>query len=116
MVQNKRAAKAKKRLENTAPIVVDNFLAYQSYADADEARLKFSLANKVALLVESLTLTQADVAARTGLAQSDVSRIVNGNVKNYSVWRLMYVLAALGQNITIAVEPAGADHGNVVAA
>lgn len=84
--------------------------------DQDEMRLKSGLANRFALLVEQLGLTQSEVARRTGLAQSDVSRIVNGSVKNYSVWRLMTALTALGQTVTIAVEPAGQERGAVIAA
>jgi predicted XRE-type DNA-binding protein len=107
---------AKKRLQKATPIEVENFLAAQGYADPDEMRMKISLANRLALLVDELDLTQSEIAVRTGLAQSDVSRIVNGSVKNYSVWRLMTALTALGQTVTIAVEPAGQERGAVIAA
>ncbi len=102
--------------ENTAPTVVaGDFLADQGYANPDETRLKFSLANRIALLIEDMQLSQAKVAAMTGLAQPDISRIVNGSVKSYSVWRLMSVLAALGQDVTVAVHRSTSPQGRVVA-
>ncbi len=102
--------------ENTAPTVVaGDFLAEQGYANPDETRLKFSLANRIALLIEDMQLSQTKVATLTGLAQSDVSRIVNGSVKNYSLYRLMAVLASLGQDVTVAVHRSTEPQGRVVA-
>jgi predicted XRE-type DNA-binding protein len=39
-----------------------------------------------------------------GLKQPDVSKIVNGNVAGFSVWRLLQVLKGLGHKVTISVE------------
>jgi len=102
--------------ETTAPTVVaGDFLADQGYANPDETRLKFSLANRIAVLIEDMRLSQAKVAAVTGLAQPDISRIVNGSVKNYSLYRLIQVLTALGQDVTVAVHRSAAAQGRVVA-
>lgn len=102
--------------ENTPPtIIAADFLASQGYENPDEARLKFSLANRIALLIEDMGLSQAKAAAMTGLAQPDISRIANGSVRSYSVWRLMAVLAALGQDVTVAVHRSAAPQGRVVA-
>jgi len=75
--------------------------------DADELRVKFDLSRRIALEVEDRNLSQAAVAEMTGLKQPDVSRITNGLVKDYSVWRLMRVLSALGQDVAIEVFPSG---------
>lgn len=92
-------------LENTAPVLGSgDFLLDRGYADPDEMRVKFHLANRIALLVEDQGLRQADVCDRTGLKQPDVSRIVNGAVSGFSVWRLLLVLKGLGQTVTISVE------------
>jgi predicted XRE-type DNA-binding protein len=91
-------------LENTAPVVGSgNFLADRGYADPEEARVKFQLANQIALLMEDHDLRQADVCRLTGLKQPDVSKIVNGNVSGFSVWRLLQALKSLGQRVTISV-------------
>jgi predicted XRE-type DNA-binding protein len=93
--------------ENTAPVVGSgNFLLAPGYADPDEMRVKFHLANRIALLIEDQDLRQAEVCDRTGLKQPDVSRIVNGMVSGFSVWRLLLVLKGLGQKVTISVEAA----------
>ena len=81
-----------------------NFLADRGYADPDEARVKFQLANQIALLMEDHGLRQARVCELTGLKQPDVSKIVNGNVSGFSVWRLLQVLRGLGERVTISVE------------
>jgi hypothetical protein len=43
------------------------------------------------------------------------SRIVNGLVKDYSVFRLMRVLTALGKDISIGISDATAERGAIVA-
>lgn len=97
--------KRRDALEDTPPVVGSgDFLADRGYADPAEARVKFILANRIALLIEDSGLRQAEVCELTGLKQPDVSRIVNGNVGGYSVWRLLTVLKGLGQHVTIEVE------------
>jgi predicted XRE-type DNA-binding protein len=96
--------------ERTAPVVGSgNFLADRGYRDPEEARAKFQLANQIALLVEDHNLRQADVCAMTGLKQPDVSKILNGNVSGFSVWRLLQVLKGLGERVTISVEAPDAE-------
>lgn len=63
-------------------------------------------------VVEGKNLTQAQVVeligkydATAGIGQPDVSRILRGNVKGYSEWRLLMILAALGNKVSIIVEP-----------
>lgn len=81
--------------------------------DADELRVKFDLSRRIALEVEDRNLSQAAVAEMTGLKQPDVSRITNGLVKDYSVWRLMRVLSSLGQDVAIEVFPSGEPVGTI---
>ncbi len=78
-----------------------NDLKERGYSDPVETRAKFFLANQIAIAVEEMGLSQSAAAEMTGLKQPDVSRIVNGNVKEYSIWRLTTTLAALGFDIAI---------------
>jgi predicted XRE-type DNA-binding protein len=55
-------------------------------------------------LMEDHGFSQADVCRMTGLKQSDVSRIENGNVDGYSVWRLLMTLKGIGQKVVISIE------------
>jgi predicted XRE-type DNA-binding protein len=66
-----------------------DFLRDRGYLDPNEMRLKFALANEIALIIEERGLKQAEAAQAAELSQSDVSCIVNGIVKDYSVYRLM---------------------------
>jgi predicted XRE-type DNA-binding protein len=76
----------------SGPIVGSgDFLKDRGYLGPDEMRLKFALANEIALIIEERGLKQMEAAQAADLSQSDVSRIVNGVVKDYSVYRLMRV-------------------------
>ncbi len=89
-----------------------DYLRDRGYVDPAETRAKFFIANQIAVAIEEKGLSQATAAVITGLKQPDVSRIVNGNVKEYSVWRLMTTLKALGYDIAIEVQrlPEGSGH------
>ena len=74
----------------------DDFLAERGIADPDEFRVKSHLCHEIASIVEARKLTQAAAAELTGQKQSDLSRIINHRHNDYSVWRLMKMLSALG--------------------
>jgi predicted XRE-type DNA-binding protein len=92
-----------------------DYLKDRGYAEPAETRAKFFLANQIAVAVEELAVSQADAARITGLKQPDVSRIINGNVKDYSVWRLIKALSDLGWNISIEVERHRGGDGHIYA-
>ncbi len=101
-------------LENTPPVRGSgNFLRDRGYTDPAETRIKFDLVNVIRGMVEAKRLRQADVVSRlrayvpdAGIGQPDVSRILRGNVRGYSESRLMVIIAALGNDVSIVVEPA----------
>ncbi|HJQ60345.1 MAG TPA: helix-turn-helix transcriptional regulator [Vineibacter sp.] len=83
------------------------------YADigvknAKEHAIKAELVHQIAAILKDVGLTQADVARRLGVAQPDVSRMLNGHFRQFSVERLMRFLVALGRNVEIVVGPATA--------
>jgi predicted XRE-type DNA-binding protein len=78
-------------------------------------RVKFTLANTIAMAIEQRCLKQAEVAKLTGLAQPDISRIVNGIVKDYSLMRLMRVLTALGKDVSIGIRDTPGGPGVIIA-
>jgi predicted XRE-type DNA-binding protein len=92
-----------------------DFLKDQGVADPEEFRVKALLANEIALIVTSRGYSQEEAAKLVGLAQPDVSRIVNGRVTDYSVWRLMKALSSLGSDILVAVHPARDEPGIIMA-
>ena len=103
--------------DNSQPIVGSgDFLRDRGYQDPDEMRLKFALANEIALIIDQRKLKQADVARIAEVSQSDVSRITNGIVKDYSVYRLMRIVTKLGRNVLIEFADAGRSQGAILAA
>lgn len=92
-----------------------DYLRDRGYAEPGETRAKFFLANQIAVAVQDLAISQAEAAKITDLRQPDISRIVNGNVKDYSVWRLIKVLRDLGWNISIEVQRQKDGDGHIYA-
>lgn len=100
-------------LENTPPVRGSGeFLKDRGYPNPTETRIKFDLVSVLRELVEAKSLTQTDIVERVssfdpsaGVSQPDISRILRGNVKGYSEARLLTILAALGNNVSIVVEP-----------
>jgi predicted XRE-type DNA-binding protein len=107
-------------LENTPPVRGSgNFLKDRGYADPTETRIKFDLVTLIRAIVESKKLRQVDVvtlvgryAPGAGVSQPDISRIPHGNASGYSESRLIVILAALGNNVSIVVEPTKG-HGHI---
>jgi len=105
------------RTKGSGPIIGSgDFLKDRGYLDPDEMRLKFALANEIALIIEERALTQTEAAQAAELSQSDVSRIVNGVVRDYSVYRLMRVVTKLGKNVSIDFTDAKEGQGAIFAA
>jgi predicted XRE-type DNA-binding protein len=83
------------------------------YADlgirgADEHALKAELVRQIAAVMQDQELTQAETARRLGIEQPDVSKVLRGHFRQFSVERLMRFLVALGKDVEIVVRPAAA--------
>jgi predicted XRE-type DNA-binding protein len=100
-------------LENTPPVRGSgSFLKDRGYSDPTQTKIKFELVCLIRNAVEAKGLRQTDVAEivnrfdrNVTLSQPDVSRILRGNVKGYSESRLMAILAALGNDVSIVIKP-----------
>jgi predicted XRE-type DNA-binding protein len=90
-----------------------NYLKDRGYSDPAEMRVKFLLSNEIALAIEDKVLSQKAAAELTNLKQPDISRIVNGNVGDYSVWRLMRALSLLGRDIVIDIHQSSQARGDI---
>lgn len=85
-----------------------NVFADLGFPDAETHLLKASLVSRIQDVLEAEGWTQTAAARRMGIAQPDVSRILRGRFRDYSVERLMRFLAALGCDVEIRVRPRGA--------
>jgi predicted XRE-type DNA-binding protein len=66
---------------------------------------KSELVMLIADAIRSSGLTQAKAAAVLRLDQPKVSRLLSGHFSGFSVYRLLEMLAALGQDVDIRVTP-----------
>ena len=73
------------------------------FIEAAERFLRHPLATVMRRAIRTRRLTQSDAAALMGLAQPDVSTIVRGRVRGFSVDRLLLALAALGHDVDIVI-------------
>jgi predicted XRE-type DNA-binding protein len=84
----------------------DNVLADLGFADAEDLSAKAALAFKLNELIAQRRLSQAAVAALTGMTQPKVSQVRRYKLQNISLERLLQALVSLDQCIDIVVKPA----------
>lgn len=84
-----------------------NVFADLGLADAEEHRLKADIVLQIDRLMRERSLTQSAAAQLAGLAQPDLSNLLRGRVRGFSVERLMRVLTAFGQQVEIRIRPGG---------
>jgi len=88
------------------PPGTDNVLADLGFEDAEELSAKAALAFKLNELIAQRRLSQAAVAALTGMTQPKVSQVRRYKLQNISLERLLQALVSLDQCIDIVVKPA----------
>ncbi len=71
--------------------------------DAETHLLKAELVSRIDEIIRRRRLTQKRAAEILGLSQPDVSRLLKGNFRDYSVERLFRLLQALGRDVEIVI-------------
>src|SRR6202161_3700870 len=74
-------------------------------ADAGEHLIKAGLVVKIERTIPQRRLPQASPAELMGIDQPNVSAMLAGQFRGYSVERLMRFLVALGHDVEIVVKP-----------
>jgi len=67
------------------------------FKNPDEHALKAELVRQIAGVMKGQDLTQTAAARRLGIDQPDVSKMLRGHFRQFSVERLMRFLVALGR-------------------
>ncbi len=80
-----------------------NVFADLGFPDPETHALKAALVHRIAAQIKRENLTQVDAAERMGISQPDVSKMLKGLFRPFSLERLMRFLNALGQDVEIAV-------------
>jgi len=73
--------------------------------NAEEHLVKAKLVYKIHSLMKARRLKQVDAAKLFGVKQPDVSKMLRGDFRQFSVERLLRFLVALGQDVEIVVKP-----------
>jgi predicted XRE-type DNA-binding protein len=82
-----------------------NVFADVGLPNAKEHLIKAQLVQKIDKLIKQRGLRQVDAARLLGTKQPDVSRMLRGDFRLFSVERLMQFLVLLGQDVEIVVRP-----------
>ncbi len=80
-----------------------NVFADLGRPDAEARLLKAELVTRIDEIIRGRRLTQARAAELLGLSQPDVSRLLRGDFRQYSVERLLRLLTALGLDVDIVI-------------
>lgn len=84
-----------------------NLFADVGLPDAEPHLLKAAIVNRIDDILRERRLTQAAAARIMGTGQPDVSKMLRGLFRGFSLERLLVFLASLGQDVTIDVRRRG---------
>ncbi len=76
------------------------------HPEADAHLLKAELVSRIEEIVRRRGLKQVEAAKLLGLSQPDVSRLLRGDFREYSMERLLRLLMTLGRDVEIVIRPA----------
>lgn len=83
----------------------ENVFADIGVPNADEHFVKAQLVFKIDSIMKDSRMRQVDAAGILGIRQPDVSNMLRGEFRQFSVERLLRFLVALGQDVEIVVRP-----------
>ena len=91
-----------------------NVFADLGFPDADVHLVKAELVSRIDGIVRARGITRTEAARLLGLPQPDVSRLLRGDFREYSLERLFRLLTTLGRDIEIVIrQPRSADGGRL---
>ncbi|AXS39105.1 helix-turn-helix transcriptional regulator [Breoghania sp. L-A4] len=88
-----------------------NVFAEMGYPDAETHQLKARIVSEIEDIIEARKLTQKAAGALMGISQPEVSRMLNGQFREYSVERLLRFLTLFNRDVEIVVRHRDAGTG-----
>ena len=82
-----------------------NVFAEIGVPNAEEHFVKAQLVFRIDSIMKERHMKQVDAARLLGIRQPDVSKMLRGEFRQFSVERLLRFLVALGQDVEIVVRP-----------
>ena len=86
-----------------------NVFADLDFPEADTHPLKAELVSIIDTIIRQRSTTQARAAHALGLSQPELSCLLRGDFREYSLERLLRFLMALGCDFDIVIRPSGSD-------
>lgn len=80
-----------------------NVFADLELPDADQLLFKAQLVVAIQAAIEANNWTQSEAAARIGIKQPDLSKLLRGRLEGFSTDRLLMTLNRLGRKVEIRV-------------
>ena len=80
-----------------------NVFADLGLPDAETHFLKAELVTRIDRIIRQRRLKQVEAAKLLGLSQPDVSRLMRGDFREYSIDRLLRLLTTLGRDVEIVI-------------
>jgi predicted XRE-type DNA-binding protein len=93
-----------KKEPKTYEVGSGNVFADIGVPNADEHFVKAQLVYKISQIIDARGLTQTAAAKKLGVKQPDVSNMLHGQFRQFSVERLMRFLVALDHDVEIVVK------------
>ena len=87
----------------------DNVFADLGLPDAERLFMKAGLVARIDRIIRQRGLKQDEAAKLLGLSQPDVSRLLRGSFRDFSMERLLRLLTALGRDVEIVVREPTSD-------
>ena len=82
-----------------------NVFADLGVANADDHKLKAELVSKIDGLLKERRMKQREAAELFGVRQPDISKMLRGDFRQFSVERLLRFLVNLDQDVEIKIRP-----------
>jgi predicted XRE-type DNA-binding protein len=82
-----------------------NIFADLNLPDAETHFLKAQIVSEIYRLINERRLTQVQAGKRMGVSQPEVSRMLKGHFREYSIDRLMEFLTTFDRDVEIVVRP-----------
>lgn len=87
-----------------------NVFADLGLAQPEELKTKLMLAMRLNERIKALHLKQSEIGLRLGLAQPNVSALLNYRLDNFSSEKLLEFFNALGYDVDFLIRPAAGAH------
>lgn len=81
-----------------------NIFADMGYPDAETHQLKARIVSEIEDIITGRKLTQKAAGEIMGITQPEVSRMLNGHFREYSIERLMAFLTLFNRDVEIRVK------------